>query len=152
MESIKSCTSEMSSLSLIHYYVPTSMTTSSSPAPSSPPHTDTCIQRAREVCDSHTDTGILTFIVCSRVPGLEIWDSHHNVWLNVERDIIKYKEENDLALDHHHHRHIIMCIMGEKIGMFTGASADQLRPTRHRVVVDHSISRTSLLYFMDTAK
>lgn len=34
---------------------------------------------------THTDTGILTLIICSDVPGLQVWDHINGGWIEVEK-------------------------------------------------------------------
>jgi len=184
--SVQDCVTQMSSVSVIHYYpqsggeVSTSSPPSSSSTPSPPPPPPTTIMEEtempspalalaptpteeqapapaptptvipvpddknayglRDVCDAHTDTGILTVIVCSRVPGLQVWDRKNNDWLPVEKLLLETcKKEGE---------HLAICIMGEKMGLFT----DVLTATLHRVMVQPNTVRYSMLYFMDTAK
>lgn len=125
--SLKECVDERASVSYIRYYLP------STPQPA-----------IRDVCDEHTDTGLLTLIMCSSVPGLQIWDRKNQKWSEAEREVIrKYKSANPL-------RPLAFCIMGEKITTFTDSKV--LSPTLHRVMVENGVERSSLLYFMDTAK
>eukprot|EP00026_Physarum_polycephalum_P014858 Phypoly_transcript_15420.p1 GENE.Phypoly_transcript_15420~~Phypoly_transcript_15420.p1 ORF type:complete len:280 (+),score=60.65 Phypoly_transcript_15420:40-879(+) len=131
ISSLKECLDERASLSYIRYYLPP-------PSPNSPPSS------LRDVCDAHTDTGILTLILCSQVPGLQVWDKKTNTWLEVEKHLITHNKTKNPK------KHLALCIMGEKIGTFTSSRA--LTPTLHRVMVENGIERSSLLYFMDTAK
>jgi len=106
----------------------------------SPRSVDKASYGLRDVCDEHTDTGIFTIILCSQVAGLQVWDRKYNDWLPVEKVLLEtYKKEGES---------LAVCIMGEKIGLFT----DVLNATLHRVMIQPNKERQSLLYFMDTAK
>ena len=86
---------------------------------------------------SSSDTGILTLILCSKVPGLQIWDAKNKHWLEVEKHLIgKYKSGSP-------RKHLVLCIVGEKIRTFTSSHA--LTPTLHRVVYSPPLSSPSLL-------
>jgi len=67
------CVSEMSSLSMIHYY----KTGANEPI--------------YNVCDTHKDTGILTIIVCSDVSGLKVFDKMQDKFVDVE-SLVKSKD------------------------------------------------------------
>jgi len=92
-----------------------------------------------DICDAHRDTGILTFVVVSEVPGLQLWDRKNNVWMDAEK--ILHPERNS--------QHILIVMMGEKVQMFTGSSV--LEATYHRVMVPPETRRDSLLFFMDVS-
>jgi len=131
LSALKECLDDMASTSHIRYYLPPASSTTSPGG-------------LRDVCDEHTDTGILTLILCSKVPGLQVWDRKNNRWAEIEKELIeKYKSKNP-------REHLVVCIMGEKIRMF--ANSPSLVPTLHRVMVADGVERSSLLYFMDTAK
>jgi len=130
MNEVEECTHEMSSLSVIHYY-------------RSKVDEESTNAGLRDVCDEHTDTGILTLILCSQESGLQVWDRKNGKWLEIEDELIKkFKLSKD--------EHLVICILGEKIGMFTGSK--QLSSTLHRVMVAPNVERYSMLYFMDTSK
>ena len=69
---------------------------------------------------THTDTGILTLIICSDVPGLQVWDIHNNKWLEVEK---LFNPGEDMFV-----------IMGRKMELFALQSPPVLCSTTHRVV------------------
>jgi isopenicillin N synthase-like dioxygenase len=41
----------------------------------------------RNVCDTHTDTGILTVAIASSMPGLEIWDKIRKEFVKIEEEV-----------------------------------------------------------------
>eukprot|EP01124_Arcella_intermedia_P025729 TRINITY_DN4668_c0_g1_i1.p1 TRINITY_DN4668_c0_g1~~TRINITY_DN4668_c0_g1_i1.p1 ORF type:complete len:282 (+),score=71.59 TRINITY_DN4668_c0_g1_i1:40-885(+) len=83
---------------------------------------------------SHTDTGLLTFILCSDVPGLQI-SGEDNKWIPVETICTPKKE--------------LFCIMGRKIEIF-GSQEDPLyKATIHRVGLPYNVERYSILFFAD---
>jgi len=135
LQSVKECCTQQSSISVIHYYLSQNQETSTTPTPD-----DKSSYGLRDVCDAHRDTGILTIIMCSQVAGLQVWDRKNNDWLQIEKLLIDNFKKPD--------EHLAVCIMGEKISLF----ADSLTATLHRVMVQPTVERYSLLYFMDTAK
>jgi len=119
-------------------------------------------QALQEACQVHTDTGILTFIICSDVSGLHVEDrtqrkpastptrpvagassaapnEGEEKWLEVEKIF-------ESGVD-------LFCIVGRKMHMFARGDvdrdADGFTPTIHRVHISPEIERSSLLYFMD---
>jgi len=132
LRDLKECTSERSAIAVIHYYTPENST-----------HDNATTCKLVDVCDEHTDTGILTLILCSEVAGLQVWDRKKKDWMEIENNLIeKYKSQ-------YPNQKFIMCILGEKAGLFTGSEA--LKPTLHRVMMKSTTERYSMLYFMDTA-
>jgi len=92
-----------------------------------------------DICSAHKDTGILTFVVVSEVPGLQVLDRKNKNWFDIERILHPERSKQNL----------LVVMMGEKIHMFTGSSV--LKPTEHRVMVPPETRRDSLLYFMDVS-
>jgi len=92
-----------------------------------------------DICNAHKDTGILTFVMVSEVPGLQVLDRKNNNWFDIERLLHPQRSKQNL----------LVVLMGEKIHMFTGSSV--LKPTEHRVMVPPETRRDSLLYFMDVS-
>jgi len=84
---------------------------------------------------THTDTGILTLIICSDVAGLQVWDIHNNKWLEVEKMVVP-KED-------------MFVIMGRKMELFSKQSPSVFLPTTHRVALPVNTERSSLLFFQD---
>jgi len=86
---------------------------------------------------THTDTGIMTFIICAEVPGLQVWDTLNDEWLEVEK-ICNPKSD-------------LFVIAGRKLPLFyqKGAQESPFKATRHRVALPLNTGRTSLLYFLD---
>jgi len=127
----KECVTERSAIAVIHYYNPEKTNSANTSS------------QLVDVCDAHTDTGILTLILCSQIAGLQIWDRQKAQWMEAEKGLIeKYKSQSP-------NQHLVVCIMGEKISVFTGAAS--LEPTLHRVMIKSTAERHSMLYFMDTA-
>jgi len=104
-----------SSISAIHYY-PTDLS---------------------ETCEEHTDTGILTFITRTEVPGLEIYDRSVNQYVKVEQ----LMEDNDLVV-----------FMGEKVPLFS--CSESYPATYHRVRIPPCLQkhRYSFAFLLDVAK
>mmetsp|Transcript_19708 Transcript_19708/g.27193 ORF Transcript_19708/g.27193 Transcript_19708/m.27193 type:complete len:351 (+) Transcript_19708:117-1169(+) len=84
-------------------------------------------------CESHYDTGILTLIRLSEVPGLQVENRHTKEWIPIE----KVGRPGDLAL-----------IMGRKINILCEKGVP-LQPTLHRVQISSTVQRHSILYFFD---
>jgi len=84
-------------------------------------------------CDEHFDTGVLTLILVSEVPGLEILDQKSGKWLEIER----LGTPGDVVV-----------IMGRKVEMLFAKEAN-LKPTFHRVRIPKNIVRHSILFFCD---
>jgi len=86
-----------------------------------------------EVCDAHFDTGLVTMILVSEIPGLELVDQQTKEWVPLE----KLGKPGDLVL-----------IMGRKVQMVFNNNA-KLEPTFHRVMIPKSTRRHSILFFCD---
>ena len=84
-------------------------------------------------CDEHFDTGVLTLIMISEVPGLEVQDQKSGKWLELE----KLGTPGDLVV-----------IMGRKVEMLFSKEAN-LKPTFHRVRIPKNVERHSILFFFD---
>mmetsp|Transcript_5774 Transcript_5774/g.6277 ORF Transcript_5774/g.6277 Transcript_5774/m.6277 type:complete len:302 (+) Transcript_5774:26-931(+) len=103
-----------SSVSMIHYF---SQTTEA------------------DVCTTHKDTGLLTFLLRTRVPSLEIWDKVEKKYIQAEKlcavgDVFVY--------------------MGEKMPLFTGSR--DFNATPHRVIMPPGTERISMAFLLDIAK
>jgi len=84
----------------------------------------------------HCDTGLLTMLVCSEVPGLQFADRKERAWVDIE---VVFEPK----------KHLIVWA-GEKIPLF---SASSLFPsTCHRVEMLSNVERTSLLFLLDVSK
>jgi len=84
---------------------------------------------------THTDTGILTLIICAEVPGLQVWDVVNQKWLEVEK-MVTPKED-------------LFVIVGRKTQLFSKQRDSTFKPTTHRVALPLNTERSSLLYFLD---
>eukprot|EP01119_Soliformovum_irregulare_P023477 TRINITY_DN8196_c0_g1_i2.p1 TRINITY_DN8196_c0_g1~~TRINITY_DN8196_c0_g1_i2.p1 ORF type:complete len:175 (-),score=35.49 TRINITY_DN8196_c0_g1_i2:26-550(-) len=84
---------------------------------------------------THTDTGILTLIICADVPGLQVWDIQSNRWIEVEK---VFNPHTDMFV-----------IMGRKMQFFSAQESSIFKATTHRVALPLNTERTSLLYFVD---
>jgi len=85
---------------------------------------------------THTDTGILTFILCSDVPGLQVENRETKEWIPVET-------LNIPKID-------LFCIMGRKMEIFAAANKDPIyHATVHRVGLPYNTERHSILFFAD---
>jgi len=84
---------------------------------------------------THTDTGILTLIICAEVPGLQVWDSVNKKWLEVEK-LVTPRED-------------LFVIMGRKCELFSTVKESPFKATTHRVALPLNTERNSLLYFVD---
>jgi len=85
---------------------------------------------------SHQDTGILTFILCSDVPGLQVENRSNGSWIPVETLNTPKKD--------------LFCIMGRKIEIFASTNKDTLyKATVHRVGLPYNTERYSILFFAD---
>jgi len=93
------------------------------------------LEKECEVCDEHTDTGILTFITRTNRPGLEIWDKHENKYLKIE----EFLEMGD-----------ILVFLSEKTPLFSGSR--KFLATPHRVRLPEGPQRMSIAYLLDVAK
>jgi isopenicillin N synthase-like dioxygenase len=84
-------------------------------------------------CDAHYDTGILTMILLSEVPGLQVENRETKEWIPIE----KVGRPGDFAL-----------IMGRKIDLLAKKEVG-LQPTYHRVQIPSNVVRHSILFFYD---
>eukprot|EP01130_Rhizamoeba_saxonica_P011855 TRINITY_DN4942_c4_g2_i1.p1 TRINITY_DN4942_c4_g2~~TRINITY_DN4942_c4_g2_i1.p1 ORF type:complete len:300 (-),score=60.86 TRINITY_DN4942_c4_g2_i1:151-1011(-) len=70
---------------------------------------------------THTDTGLITLISCSDVPGLQVEDRRTGEWIEVEKIADPRRD--------------LFCILGNKIELFAQRQEDTLfKRTVHRVV------------------
>jgi len=112
-EGITKRLSERSSLSMIKYYP---------------------LEKDTEVCDEHTDTGVMTFITRTQRPSLEVWDRS-------EKKYIKIEELLDIG--------DIVVFISEKVPLFSGSM--RIKPTLHRVRMSSGPERLSIAYLLDTS-
>eukprot|EP01089_Gocevia_fonbrunei_P021856 TRINITY_DN863_c0_g1_i1.p1 TRINITY_DN863_c0_g1~~TRINITY_DN863_c0_g1_i1.p1 ORF type:complete len:311 (-),score=55.93 TRINITY_DN863_c0_g1_i1:53-985(-) len=131
---IKEAVTELSSVSCIHYF--------EQPEPTTDPKTGVKPNLV-DVCSEHKDTGLLTFILCSKdkQPGLQIKLPKTKEWIKVE-NLVEYPEDCD---------NVIFVIVGEKFATFTSADYEFWNPTVHQVFVPPKTERSSILYFMDVS-
>lgn len=116
VDKIKSFFPEGSSVSVIKYFVE-----------------DEGTEEDHVPLGEHVDTGVMTLIRISEVPGLQIFDQLHQKFLNVE----ELGEVGSLVL-----------ILGRKIELLLSRSV-KLEPTLHKVVIPKNKERFSILFFMD---
>jgi len=93
------------------------------------------INEDKEVCSTHKDTGILTFITRTSRPSLEIYDRNYGEYIKIEEKM----EEGD-----------IIVFVGEKTPLF--ACSDKLIATPHRVNMQAGGERMSIAFLLDVAK
>jgi len=87
---------------------------------------------------THTDTGILTLISCSEVPGLQVENRDNGEFFEVEK-IYAETARRDLFV-----------IVGNKIEFFAQSQEPPMyKATVHRVILPYNIERNSMLYFVD---
>jgi len=133
LAAVRKRTKDRSSVSVIHYF------------PREPPGANektTNYDRNTEAGEAlnvpskeHTDTGILTFILCSRVPGLQVQNKENEEWLPVET---LNTPECDL-----------FCILGDKMPILSVSKEPKYKSTVHRVLLPYGIERYSILFFVD---
>jgi len=85
---------------------------------------------------THFDTGLLTFIMCSSVPALQIQDRVTKEWFMPEKICTPGRDA--------------FLIIGTKLKLLSSNGASKfIPPTLHRVCLPYETQRNSLLYFMD---
>lgn len=89
-------------------------------------------------CDEHYDTGVLTVILLSEVPGLQVENRHKPDWVTQEWIPV---EEVGRPGD-------FVVIMGRKIEILCERDCG-LTPTFHRVQLRQDVMRHSILFFYD---
>jgi len=119
-ETLKAFVYEKSSMSSIHYY--------------SPDLANVAVDQQINVCNSHKDTGMLTFAIASAQPGLEIWDLHEKNWIPVESLVTPHQD--------------IIVFVGEKMDLFW----EEFEAAPNRVVVENHTERFSLIYLLDASR
>jgi len=92
------------------------------------------LKEPTEVCDEHTDTGILTFITRTHRPALEIWDRS-------EKKYVKIEEILDVG--------DIVVFVGEKVPLFSCSM--RIPAAFHRVRMNEGPERLSIAYLLDVA-
>lgn len=107
---------EKSSISLIRYF----------------PRDEACIPSAE-----HVDTGLLTFISCATVPGLQVKDRASGEWIEVEKMVTPLQD--------------MFVIIGKKVQLLAAVNTDKpyFSATEHRVALPAHTERNSLLFFLD---
>lgn len=90
------------------------------------------VEKTTEVCDEHTDTGILTFITRTHRPSLEIWDRSENQYVKIEELL----EIGDIVV-----------FVSEKVPLFSGSM--NFRAAFHRVRMTEGPVRLSIAYLLD---
>lgn len=111
-EAVKGLKDEKSSLSCIHYYKPK-------------------VEQPTIVSEPHEDTGILTGIFLSNVPGLQIWNKKEEKYFVIE----KYVKEDTFVV-----------IMGKKTSLFCQGFLEE---TLHQVIIDGKNERFSIVCMLD---
>jgi isopenicillin N synthase-like dioxygenase len=86
-------------------------------------------------CEEHTDTGLVTLLLRTAVPSLEIWDALNKCYVKAEA---LCGEDEMLAF------------IGEKVPMFTNSK--KFPATLHRVMMPSGTDRTSVAFLLDVAK
>jgi len=92
------------------------------------------LEKDTEVCDEHTDTGVMTFITRTHRPALEIWDRSEKKYVKIEELL----DEGDIVV-----------FISEKVPLFSGSM--RMKPTRHRVRMSAGPERLSIAYLLDTS-
>jgi len=87
------------------------------------------------VCSEHKDTGLLTFIIRTKFPALEMWDKSVHKYVKLE----EMTEVGDLIV-----------FMGEKIPLFSTSKIFLATP--HRVNMGPDKDRLSMAFLLDVAK
>jgi len=160
MDGIKEAVMELSSLSCIHYFAQSAE--SKGDKSSRYEEEEESVKQEEEevlkkkddkenkdtlgrinVCSTHKDTGLLTFILCSKdkQPGLQIQNKKNKEWLDVEQ-LVQYPNGCD---------HVLFVIIGEKLFAFASAAQGFWDATVHRVLIPPQVERTSILFFMDVS-
>jgi isopenicillin N synthase-like dioxygenase len=94
----------------------------------------------------HTDTGVMTFILCNDVPGLQV----ENRLLGMKGDEEEVDPSTFIDVEKICKARLEMfCIMGRKIELFAQQQPPAFKATMHRVALPYKTERHSLLYFMD---
>eukprot|EP01124_Arcella_intermedia_P000364 TRINITY_DN10182_c0_g1_i1.p1 TRINITY_DN10182_c0_g1~~TRINITY_DN10182_c0_g1_i1.p1 ORF type:complete len:328 (+),score=74.89 TRINITY_DN10182_c0_g1_i1:31-1014(+) len=112
-EIISKVLEERSTLSMINYYP---------------------LTEPKEVCDEHTDTGILTIITRTSRPSLEIWDRQEGEYIKVEELL----EEGDIVM-----------FVSEKVPLFSCSM--RIPAAHHRVNMSEGPTRLSIAYLLDVS-
>lgn len=96
---------------------------------------------------SHTDSGLITLVVCTDSPGLEVLDQRCNQWVSVEECLHLYcqsKQQN--------HRNYAILFWSDSV-CYVDDPKHQLKPCLHRVESDgcHDQTRYSVVYKQRTS-
>jgi len=82
---------------------------------------------------AHTDSGLMTVVVCTDVPGLEVFDQKLNKWISLENQLHKWvKETQDVKKNPLAHRYFATVFWGDSVCYLNDKSAN-LNSTIHRV-------------------
>ena len=142
---LKECLAERASLSIIHYF---SAHQNENIIESEMNNSNLVLNNENDnenekyhVCSKHQDTGIMTLVMTSAVPGLDVFDTLDQKWRSLEEEIQSIRKTKETE--------ILVLMLGQKAPLFLRSD---LQPTIHRVRLSSGIERGSFLYFMDTAK
>jgi len=85
--------------------------------------------------NEHVDTGLLTFIICAAVPGLQVKDRESGQWIEVEKLVSPLED--------------MFVILGRKMELLAQETPPYFTATEHRVALPPDTERHSLLFFLD---
>src|SRR3990167_6208783 len=141
---LKLCLEERASLSIIHYYpAGVNESTQDSENTAQIPAEADKTNGVLHVCSKHQDTGLMTLVMTSGIPGLDVYDTLEKKWLKLEEMIQPFRDSPRTE--------IMVLMLGQKAPIFLG-NEPSYQPTIHRVTLPKGVERNSFLYFMDTAK
>jgi len=116
LSAIKDFAYKKSNISIIHYY----------PIASS---------SNKIACAEHRDTGLITLLVSSNVPGLQIFDNFTKSYNEIEKILPEYS---------------VVVMVGQKIPNYS--SSTEFNGTLHRVMTESGVERSSMAFLLDVAK
>ncbi|KAH9259244.1 hypothetical protein BASA81_002287 [Batrachochytrium salamandrivorans] len=74
---------------------------------------------------AHTDSGLMTVVVCTDSPGLEVLDGELGVWFSIEQSIHEYAKQHNRS-----HREFAVLFWGDSVAYL---NSNKLGPCLHRV-------------------
>ena len=77
---------------------------------------------------SHTDSGLMTLVVCTDVPGLEVKDQKLDCWISLEQMLHQYAKEKQV-----NHRKYATIFWGDSCEYLDKTGQCKLNPSFHRV-------------------
>ena len=80
---------------------------------------------------AHTDSGLLTMVVCTDNPGLEIYDTKLEQWIAVEEMIHEHVASNGSGAEEQAHRQFAVAFFSDSV-VYIDAKK-RLKPVLHRV-------------------